>query len=85
MLARLIEQQRKLGMTDRAFAGLLGIPRSTWTLTRLGKIKLSRRLVAAAGRTFPELMPDAIAFLLSDVRLLTYLVSDSTKEQSNDS
>ena len=68
MLEKLLEKQIVSDLTDTEFAAKLGIPRSTWQLTRSGTVPLGRRVVSAAARTYPELMPDAISFLLSNAK-----------------
>lgn len=71
LLRKLIEKQRSLGLSDRQFAARLRIPRSTWQLTRTGKVPLGPRVARAAQAAFPEFAPDAIYFLLSGGTELT--------------
>ena len=66
LLEKLIAKQKALGLTDKEFAAVLGVPRSTWQLTRSGVIRLGPRVALAARRAFPELTDEVIAFLLSD-------------------
>lgn len=70
LLQRLIEKQRELKKNDAQFAELLGIPRSTWQLTRSGRVRMGERVARAARRTFgqtaPDLAEEAERFLLSD-------------------
>lgn len=63
LLAKLIAKQG--AMSDVAFARFLGIPRSTWQLTRTGKVPLGATVAKAAQRTYGDLAPDVIFFLLS--------------------
>lgn len=66
LLERLTEIQRREGYSDTVFARHLGIPRSTWQLTRTGVKRIGRRVALAAMRAYPELTGDVISFLLSD-------------------
>lgn len=67
MLETLIGRQRELGETDAQFAARLGVPRTTWTMTRIGQKPLRNRVIVGAVRAFPELREVAASFLLSDV------------------
>jgi len=64
LLDKLIVKQQELGASDRRFAGLLGVPRSTWQLTRTGKVPLGARIARAAQRAFPDLAAEAALFLV---------------------
>ena len=66
LLAKIIEKQQEANQTDEDFADFLGVPRSTWQLTRSGVKPLGRRVALAAVRTFPELKSLVVSFLLSD-------------------
>lgn len=56
LLEALIQKQEKLNLRDHQFARLLGIGRSTWTLTKLGKLSIPRnRIIAGILNSFPEL------------------------------
>lgn len=66
LLSKLVTRQREKGMSDADFAALLGVPRSTWQLTRSGRVPLGRRVALAAQRAFGDLSPEVIYFLLSD-------------------
>lgn len=63
LLAKLIAEQGRRGLRDRAFAELLGIPRTTWTLTRLGHKPLGARVARAALRV-QLFVPECRLFLL---------------------
>lgn len=65
LLARLIEKQRADDMSDAEFADRLGVPRSTWQLTRTGIKPLGLRVAQAAAITFPDLKALVVSFLLS--------------------
>lgn len=64
LLAKLIAKQEALDLTDSAFAALLGIPRSTWQLTRTRRKALGLRVARRTLRAFPDLTSEAAAFLL---------------------
>lgn len=66
LLERLIQKQRDNNQTDEEFADFLGVPRSTWQLTRSGVKPVARRIAVAAAKTFPDLKPLVVSFLLSD-------------------
>lgn len=66
LLAKLGARQGRL--TDRAYAIQLGIPRSTWALTRLGHLPLGRRVAFAVRRAFPDLAKEAERVLLTETR-----------------
>lgn len=72
---KLIERQRRLGLNDVEFARRLGVPRPTWALTRLGHKPVRRRIALAAMKAFPDLTPDCVSFLLSDVTSVTDAVT----------
>lgn len=71
LLNRLIERQRELGLPDREFADALGVPRSTWQLTRTGIKQIGGRIVVAVVKRFPDLRPDVVSFLASDATVIT--------------
>lgn len=66
MLGKLIQMQREAGESDGTFARRLGIPRTTWVVTRLGQKPIGRRVAQAVARTFPELRDEAVAILLGE-------------------
>lgn len=66
LLQELIIRQKRMGYTDGQYAQFLGVPRSTWTRTRLGGIPVGRRVALAVRRVFPDLRREAESFLLSD-------------------
>ena len=67
LIAKLTERQGTL--SDVEFAARLGMPRSTWQAYRCGRVRPGRRLAVATIRAFPDLMSDALSFLLSDASL----------------
>jgi len=69
LFQKLLDKQEQLGLSDREFANLLKIPRSTWQLTRTGVRPMGRRVAIAAMQTFPDLAPDVALFLLSEATL----------------
>jgi len=62
---RLRREQRRLGLSDSAFAKKLGVSRSVWVMSALGHRNVGMVLLAAAVRTFPELSGEALAYLKS--------------------
>jgi len=66
MLARLKAKQQELGLNDSAFADRLGVPRSTWLLTKRGERPIRNKIIRATMRSFPELIPDALSYLVGD-------------------
>lgn len=58
-------EQSRRGVKDKEFAALLGIPRNTWTMTRLGHKRMGPRVVrgAMAAGFFVQ---ECINFLLTD-------------------
>ena len=70
LLDKIIAKQRELGIKDGQFAKRLGVPRSTWQLTRSRRVPLGSRVAKAAQTAFPELTADTLIFLLSDASVL---------------
>lgn len=68
---KLVARQQELGLNDTEFARLLGVPRSTWSLTRSGVKRVGPRIARAVLRAFPDLAPEAISFLLTDATMRT--------------
>ena len=66
LLEKIVNKQSELGMRDTQFARKLGLPRSTWGLTKAGRIPLGPRVALAAKEAFPELTMDVAFFLVSD-------------------
>jgi len=64
LLPKLIAKQRERGLSDREFAKLLDVPRSTWQLTRTGRVPLGPKVARGAQRAFDDLAPLATLFLL---------------------
>lgn len=65
LLSRLVERQQEIGLSDREFADVLGVPRSTWQLTRTGVKPIGGRVIVAVIKRFPDLRPEAVSFLAS--------------------
>jgi hypothetical protein len=63
VLAELIRRQLDSGMKDAEFSQRLGIPKSTWVLTRTGHKRLGPRVVRAALRLWPDLTQMAMVWL----------------------
>jgi hypothetical protein len=63
LLDELIARQRAAGLSDHQFAALLGIPRSTWQLTRTGRKRIGRVVVAGALRAFADIETAVVADL----------------------
>lgn len=76
LLHKLIAKQERMRLSDKQFAVLLGVPRSTWQATRTGKILLPIRAARGAQRVFPDLAIEVLSFLLSDASALA--AQDST-------
>ena len=55
LIKRLSEIQDQQGLSNEAFARMLGVDRVTWSLTRRGKRPLGKRVIEAALRLRPEL------------------------------
>lgn len=70
LLDRLRGKQEAMGLSDSEFATELKVPRSTWQLTRSGKVPMGPRLAQAARLAFPDLTDEALLFLLSYARPL---------------
>lgn len=65
MLDALILEQRRLGLSDRAFGLSLGVPGRTWNAARRGHRSLSAQIVREAIKVYPHLMQTGVFFLLS--------------------
>ena len=74
----LIREQNSRNLTDVAFAELLNIPRSTWTLTRQGRKTVGLRVARAAWSRFEHLRPLTQAFFFGSA----VPVGTATPEQS---
>lgn len=67
LLEKLRQLQSSMALNDGDFAAQLDVPRSTWQLTRTGRVPLGQKIARAAARRFPDLAADAVAlFLASD-------------------
>ncbi len=64
LLEALIRRQRETGMSDYRFAAFLGIPTSTWRMTRIGVKPLRTKVLRAAYRAYPDLAALAAALLI---------------------
>lgn len=58
MLTKLIQIQRRDGLTDAAMAARLGMSRSMWTLVRGERYALSADAAITAAGVWPELMSE---------------------------
>jgi hypothetical protein len=62
-LAALVKQQRTLCLSDRAFAGKLGISKALWIMTRQGDVPVGISLLAGVVREFGELRNEVLDVL----------------------
>lgn len=76
----LIARQREYDESDAEFATRMGIPESTWKLTRLGYRRLAGRVARAAMQAFPDMEDSCSLFLLTGVTSDTLDVSTDSKE-----
>lgn len=83
LLEMLKAKQQDQGLTDKAFANQLGVPRSTWTHARLGTKPLGRRIALAAAEAYPDLVPAAAIFLAPFVEPRTRRVTRATYRSSS--
>lgn len=67
LIQRLIKRQRSLGLTDVEFARRLGIHQSYWSLIKAGRRRPGRRFLAGVATQFPDLQPECLIFLRSDM------------------
>lgn len=63
MLGKLIKVQAQEGMSDRQFAGKLGISTQLWQATRTGKRPIGLTLIKAVIRAYPSLRFDVFESL----------------------
>lgn len=63
LVTHLVNEQRKLGLSDRAFARKLGVSSALWATTKAGKAPVGRKLMAATAREFPLLANDIVQHL----------------------
>lgn len=68
LLDALTKHQRILKLSDRAFAGKLGISKSLWVMTRRGDTPIGMSLLAGVVREFGDLRNEVLA-VLADYRL----------------
>lgn len=73
LLEKLIERQRRFGLTDGDFAAELGISRQLWQFTRTGRVRIGQKILAGTCRRFPDLIPEVLYFLGNDANKLTSL------------
>jgi DNA-binding XRE family transcriptional regulator len=57
MREQLLKKQRALTWTDARMAELLGIPRTTYSAFKNGRLPLSLKMARAIVRAFPDLEP----------------------------
>ena len=63
LVVALREIQKRRGMSDRAFAGSLGITQPSWCRVRNGKRRPGLELARGAAAAYPELGPELVHFL----------------------
>ncbi|HEX8229032.1 MAG TPA: hypothetical protein VF826_06935 [Chloroflexia bacterium] len=63
LLDALVNQQRTLRMSDRAFASKLGISKALWIMTRQGDVPVGISLLAGVVREFGELRNEVLDVL----------------------
>ena len=63
IIEQLETRRKELGMTDEAFARLLGISRPLWSQIRSGKRRMTLEVVRGILRAFPDLEGQVLAFL----------------------
>lgn len=63
IIERLEFQRQELGMTDEAFARLLGISRPLWPQLRSGRRRLTAAVLRRILRAFPDWEEAVLAFL----------------------
>jgi transcriptional regulator with XRE-family HTH domain len=63
LLAKLIDEQRRRSLSDRAFARRLGVSQALWTNTRTGKVSPGIKVLAATAKEFPSLSDEIIRYL----------------------
>jgi transcriptional regulator with XRE-family HTH domain len=63
LIAVLVAEQKKLGLSDRAFARRLGVSQALWSNTKSGKWPVGRKLLAAVTREFPQLRTAVLTHL----------------------
>ena len=65
LLDKVIEEQRKGGLSDRSFARQLGVSQALWTNTRRGKVPLGLKVLAGIAREFPRLGNEILKHLVA--------------------
>jgi transcriptional regulator with XRE-family HTH domain len=68
LLGKLIEEQRRSGLSDRAFARRLGVSQALWSTTRSGKAVIGSKILAACAREFPQMGEDILRYLAGTER-----------------
>jgi hypothetical protein len=63
LVEKLIAEQERLKLSDRAFAKLLGVSQALWSNTKTQKWPVGRKIMAAAVREFPTLANDVLKHL----------------------
>lgn len=71
LLEQLIELQRSNGLSNRAFAGLLGISDAQWIYTKQGKREIRYEILSGALQAFPhnERLKQAVIEYLSTAKV----------------
>ncbi|MDQ5825064.1 MAG: hypothetical protein M3441_12780 [Chloroflexota bacterium] len=60
LLDALVNQQRTLQLSDRAFANKLGISKALWIMTRQGDVPVGISLLAGVVREFGDLRDEVL-------------------------
>ncbi|MEA2574257.1 MAG: hypothetical protein QOH93_1555 [Chloroflexia bacterium] len=63
LLEALVNRQRTLQLSDRAFARKLGISKALWVMTRQGDIRVGISVLAGVVREFSELSNEVLGVL----------------------
>ena len=63
LLGTLINKQRKLNLSDGAFAVCLGCSRMWWNQVKNGRQPLTKGMAIKAMRQFPDLIPEVLRYL----------------------
>ena len=63
----LTERQRRLGLSDAAFARKLGVSPGLWSWTRTGKWPVGMKLLVGSLEAFRDLWPEAHLFLTGEL------------------
>lgn len=63
LVVALREIQKRLGMTDRAFAESLEISQPAWSRVRRGQRRPGLEIARGTARAYPQLRPELLSFL----------------------